>query len=348
MKRVVSLLAALALTACAAAEAPTGADTEAAPPQVSAPPVEEIADRCADGRCTPVFDSAAPQPLAAGNTNVVTAPSFQFDGPPAAPNVLALNCAGAFQQGGAALCRTLPGARIVVDGTDRGAADANGWAIVGFDRDSPAESVIEARAGGEAVRAAHAILPRAFDVQRVDGLPPQTVNPTDPAVLRRIARDRETKNVGFASRAGVEGWLDGFIWPVEGRISSSWGNQRILNGEPRSPHYGVDIAMPAGTPIRAPAGGIVSLAEPDLHFEGGLVLIDHGQGLISMYLHMSRLDVRAGDAVEQGQTIGAIGSSGRTTGPHLCWRLKWRDRNLDPAFAILGLAEARRVLVGGS
>ncbi|MGE0830033.1 MAG: M23 family metallopeptidase, partial [Hyphomonadaceae bacterium] len=142
--------------------------------------------------------------------------------------------------------------------------------------------------------------------------------------------DRETKNRGFSSRAAAQGWLDIFILPVEGRISGSWGNQRVLNGEPRSPHYGVDIAMPEGTPIRAPAGGIVSLAEPDLYLEGGLVLIDHGQGLISMYLHMSRLDVREGDQVAQGQVIGAVGARGRATGAHLCWRMKWRDRNLDP------------------
>jgi murein DD-endopeptidase MepM/ murein hydrolase activator NlpD len=193
-----------------------------------------------------------------------------------------------------------------------------------------------------------AIVPREFSIQRVDGLPPQTVTPTDPAIVARIARERVIKNRGFASRAQTQGWLDGFIWPVEGHISGSWGNQRILNGEPRQPHYGVDIAMPAGTPIRAPAGGVVALAEPDLYLEGGLVLIDHGQGLISMYLHMSRLDVATGDAVAQGQVIGAVGARGRATGAHLCWRLKWRDRNLDPALAILALAQARATLGGAA
>jgi murein DD-endopeptidase MepM/ murein hydrolase activator NlpD len=341
VKRALVAAALIALVGCAVAETPP----EAGEPEAAAP--APAVEAPAPPPSAPFFDASLAQPLASVHTDRLAPPTLQPIAAGPAPRELTLRCAGAFQQGGAALCRTLPGARIVVDGEDRGAADANGWAVIGFDRDSPAESVVEARAGGQSAREAFAVLPRAFDVQRVDGLPPQTVTPTDPAVLARIAREREIKNIGFASRAEVEGWLDGFIWPVEGRISSSWGNQRILNGEPRSPHYGVDIAMPTGTPIRAPASGVVSLAEPDLHFEGGLVLIDHGQGLISMYLHMSRLDVRAGEAVAQGQVIGAVGSSGRTTGPHLCWRLKWRDRNLDPAFAILGLAEARRVLASG-
>jgi murein DD-endopeptidase MepM/ murein hydrolase activator NlpD len=103
-----------------------------------------------------------------------------------------------------------------------------------------------------------------------------------------------------------------------------------LNGVPARPHYGVDLAAPRGTPIVAPAGGLVSFAETGLHFEGGLIMIDHGQGLVSAYLHLSRLDVVAGQSVSQGQVIGAVGAEGRATGPHLCWRMKWRDRNLNP------------------
>jgi murein DD-endopeptidase MepM/ murein hydrolase activator NlpD len=121
-----------------------------------------------------------------------------------------------------------------------------------------------------------------------------------------------------------------------------------LNGVPASPHFGYDIAVPAGTPIRAPAAGVVTLAQPDMHYEGGLVFIDHGQGLITMYLHMSRLDVAVGDTLEQGQVIGAVGSSGRATGPHLCWRMKWRDRQLDPSVAIEGLAAARAQLLAAN
>ncbi|MGD9982461.1 MAG: M23 family metallopeptidase [Hyphomonadaceae bacterium] len=266
---------------------------------------------------------------------------------PPPPTHLTLTCAGAFTQGGIALCRTVPGAAIVVDGVERGAADGAGWAVIGFGRDHDASAQVQARAGGETAMQRYDIAPRQFDIQRVDGLPPQTVTPTEPAVLERIRREAEVKQQGWNSFADIEGFLDGFVRPVEGGVvTGTWGNQRILNGEPRDPHFGYDIASPVGTPIRAPAAGIVTLAEPDMHFEGGLVFIDHGQGLITMYLHMSRLDVRAGDTVEQGQLIGAVGSSGRATGPHLCWRMKWRNAvQLDPSVAIEGLARARRELL---
>ncbi|MGE0740559.1 MAG: M23 family metallopeptidase [Hyphomonadaceae bacterium] len=304
-----ALLAALFLAACSVSEAP-------AQPEAPAPVVEPPAD--------------------------VTAPVT-----PPIPVTLTLSCAGAFTQGGVAICRTLPGAAVSVDGVPSGAADANGWAVVGFNREHPANARVEASADGATATASFEIAPREFDIQRVDGLPPQTVTPTDPAVLARIQREAALKRQGFASLADIEGFLDGFVIPVEGgRVSGRWGNQRILNGVPSTPHFGYDIAVPAGTPIRAPAAGVVTLAEPDMHYEGGLVFIDHGQGLITMYLHMSRLDVRVGDTVEQGQVIGAVGSSGRATGPHLCWRMRWRERQLDPSIAIDGLARARSELLG--
>ena len=249
----------------------------------------------------------------------------------------------------------MPGAVINVDGVSSGIADAQGWAVIGFPRDHNAEAVVSA---SEPVRtdaprqdvyrtveARYAIAPRTFDIQRVDGLPQQTVTPSDPAVLARIQREAAIKREGWDSYADMEGFLDGFIIPVEGgRVSGTWGNQRVLNGVPASPHFGYDIAAPAGMPIRAPAAGVVTLAQPDMHYEGGLVFIDHGQNLITMYLHMSRLDVHVGDRVEQGQVIGAVGSSGRATGPHLCWRMKWRDRQLDPSIALEGLTTARTQL----
>jgi murein DD-endopeptidase MepM/ murein hydrolase activator NlpD len=295
------------LTACAAAEAPATAQA----PRAEAPAV-----------ATPVV---APAP---------------------APATLSLNCAGAMTQGGIVLCRTLPGASIFVDGVASGQADAQGWAVIGFTREHGAEGRVEARANNETINASYAIAPRQFDIQRIDGLPQQTVTPTDPQVLARIQREAALKQEGFASLAPLEGFLDGFINPIEGggRVSGAWGNQRILNGVPASPHFGYDIAAPVGTPIRAPAAGVVTLAQPDMHYEGGLVFIDHGQGLITMYLHMSRLDVRAGDQVTQGQIIGAVGASGRATGPHLCWRMKWRERQLDPSLALTALAAARTQL----
>ena len=150
-----------------------------------------------------------------------------------------------------------------------------------------------------------------------------------------VSSEIALKTEGFASRTDAEGFRDGFIWPLETfRISSRWGSQRVLNGTPARPHYGIDLAAPQGTPIRAPADGRVTLAEPALHFEGGLTLIDHGQGLITACLHQSRLDVRAGQTVRRGDPIGRVGMTGRATGPHLCWRMKWRERNLDPSLMV--------------
>jgi murein DD-endopeptidase MepM/ murein hydrolase activator NlpD len=267
---------------------------------------------------------------------------------PAEPEApLALTCAGALTQGGIALCRTAPGAAIFVDGIASGQADARGWAVIGFNREHASEGRIEARVDDRSAVQVLAVAARTFDIQRVDGLPQNTVTPTDPEVLARIRREAALKAEGFASVADMAGFLDGFILPVEGgRVSGTWGNQRILNGTPSTPHFGYDIAAPQGTPIRAPASGIVSFANADMHYEGGLVFIDHGQGLISMYLHMSRLDVAPGERVTQGQIIGAVGRSGRATGPHLCWRMRWRGRQLDPSVAIEGLARARTELAG--
>jgi murein DD-endopeptidase MepM/ murein hydrolase activator NlpD len=250
----------------------------------------------------------------------------------AAPEVPVMACAGHAEQGGYLVCSAAPGADIFLDGKAITKADDQGHAVVGFDRDAPGFAHLEARVASQVIGTADfTITPQTYDVQRVDGLPQSTVTPTDPALLERIRREVAIKGKGFASRAAVSGFIEPWIWPIDGRMSGAWGNQRVLNGVPASPHMGFDIAAPTGTPIKAPASGVVSLAEPDLHYEGGLVFIDHGQGLISMYLHMSRLDVKAGDVVVQGQVIGAVGAKGRATGPHLCWRMKWRDRNLDPA-----------------
>ena len=246
-----------------------------------------------------------------------------------------LSLSGRFVQGGFAMGRTWPRAIVFVDGEALTTASAAGLFIVGFDRDAPATARIEVLSGTRRLRRDLTIAPGDFDITRIDGLPQQTVTPTAPEVLARIRREAALQTEGFASRADADHFNGGFIAPLEtSRISSSWGAQRVLNGTPARPHYGVDMAAPTGTVIRAPADGLVTLAEPDLHFEGGLTLIDHGQGLISAYLHQSRLDVRPGEQVTQGQAIGRVGSSGRATGPHLCWRLKWRDRNLDPSHLV--------------
>lgn len=226
-------------------------------------------------------------------------------------------------------------AHISVNGKPVGQASAGGWFVIGFDRDEPGQTAVGARTERDEAERRFTIERGAFDVQRIDGLPRDQVAPTDPALLERIAREARQKAAAFASVDDSENFKDGFSMPFQPtRRSSSFGGQRILNGEPQTPHYGVDLAAPEGTEIRAPAAGLVVLAEPAMHFEGGLTLIDHGQGLVAAFLHQSRQMVRTGDRVARGQPIGLVGQTGRATGPHLCWRLKWRARNLDPSLLV--------------
>jgi murein DD-endopeptidase MepM/ murein hydrolase activator NlpD len=246
-----------------------------------------------------------------------------------------LALSGKFVQGGYAVGRTAPRATIDIDGEVVGLASADGWFVVGFDRDAPPlVHVTVTTADGSATHEA-AIAPGTFDIQRIDGLPADQVTPEDPVLLARLVAEGQRKAAGFASLADLDAFKTGFILPVDGaRRSARFGGQRILNGEPKRPHFGVDLAAPVGTPVRAPAAGVVAFAETGLHFEGGLVLIDHGQGLITAYLHLSKVLVSAGDSVRQGQTIAAVGKEGRATGPHLCWRMKWHGRNLDPSLMV--------------
>lgn len=239
---------------------------------------------------------------------------------------------GRARQGGTLIGRTRPGSRVQLDGEDIGPASASGLFLVGLDRDSPLslELAITDPEGRMAVRRLQAA-PGDFDVQRIDGLPPQQVQPEGDELLDRIAAEADRKAKGWASRADSEDFAGGFSRPLRRfRLSGRFGGQRVLNGRPMAPHYGADLAAPEGAPILAPAPGRVSFAETGLHFEGGLTMIDHGQGLVTAYLHQSEVRVREGQMVERGQVIGLVGQEGRATGPHLCWRMKWRDRRLDP------------------
>lgn len=216
-----------------------------------------------------------------------------------------------------------------------GQASRAGFFVVGFDRDCAAAVKLSVGTPvGETVQIFQ-ITPGRYDIQRIDGLPLDQVAPTDPALLARIAAEAQRKAVGFSSDVDTDDFKTGFVLPVRGaRLTARFGGQRILDGQPNRPHYGSDLAAPIGTPVFAPASGLVCFAEAGLHFDGSLVLIDHGQGLISAYLHLSRVDCALNQRVEQGDQIGAVGMEGRATGPHLCWRMKWRGRNLDPLLMV--------------
>ena len=209
-----------------------------------------------------------------------------------------------------------------------------GTVVLGIGRDETGPVQLDVtRPDGSSQSTAIAITPRDWPVERVNGVPPATVNPP-PAIAERIrreqaqvteARQRDDDRVDFGN---------GFIRPVEGRISGRFGRARSYNGQPGSPHSGMDIAAPTGTPVKAPAAGIVTFAAPDLYLTGGTLLLDHGHGVSSNFLHLSRIDAKVGDRIEQGQVIGAVGATGRATGPHLHWGMNWLDVRVDPQLAL--------------
>lgn len=237
---------------------------------------------------------------------------------------------GAVTQGGLLLGYAPAGTvSVTLDGS-RVELAANGLFLIGFGRDAAPLSIIEAVLhDGRRVREELHIAPRQWDVQSLPTLPRGT-QPT-PEFLARRKIELERIATARAIRSGSDGWQQHFLWPVTGRISGVFGSQRIYAGEPGAPHSGVDIARPTGTPVAAPADGVVILAaQSPFTLEGNLLMIDHGMGLNSAFLHLSRIDVREGDRVVRGQPIGAIGMTGRATGPHLHWGMMWRNVRIDP------------------
>lgn len=219
--------------------------------------------------------------------------------------------------------------RLTLDGAPVAIA-ADGQFILGFGRDfGPAATLSAYGPDGQAVTETLSVAPTRWRVEALSTVrripvPSAEFEARRAGELAVIAAARKT-------RPGAEGWRQAFAWPARGRISGVFGSQRIYAGEPGAPHYGVDVAAPAGAPVTAPADGVVILAAPaPFTLEGLLVLVDHGMGLESAFLHLSRIDVRTGDRVRQGQTIGAVGATGRASGPHLHWGLRWNDVRIDP------------------
>jgi murein DD-endopeptidase MepM/ murein hydrolase activator NlpD len=248
-------------------------------------------------------------------------------------NAAELHLRGVFTQGGLIQGMTAPGATITLDGK-RLAIGSDGGFVFGFGRDAKRTSTLAvAWPDGRRETKTLSIAPREWRVQRIDGLPRREVTPS-PRDLARIAA--ESALLGEARhRATPATWFrGGFVWPVAGRISGVYGSQRILDGEPRQPHSGVDIAAPAGTPVVAPADGVVALVHHDMFFTGATVAIDHGLGVGTIYAHLSAVLVKPGQRVTRGQPIGRVGKTGRATGPNLHWGLNWFDVRLDPSLAV--------------
>jgi murein DD-endopeptidase MepM/ murein hydrolase activator NlpD len=240
---------------------------------------------------------------------------------------------GHLMQGALVIGQTVPGATVTLDGKPI-EVDRTGAFALGFGRDAkPGWSLVVTAPGGASLTRPLAIAQRHYRVQRINGIDRKYVEPP-PALMKRLTREYFLVRKAREADTDQPFWRTGFIWPVKGRISGVYGSQRIIDGKPLRPHYGVDIAAPAGTPIHAAAGGTVTLAEPDLFFTGRTVIIDHGLGVSTLYVHMSALYVKVGDHVRQGQVIGLVGATGRATGPHLHWGLNWHQDYLDAATVV--------------
>ncbi|UNK57603.1 M23 family metallopeptidase [Pseudoxanthomonas daejeonensis] len=236
-------------------------------------------------------------------------------------------------QGAMVLGKVPPGSRVEYAGRSL-RTTGYGSVVFGIGRDeSGPVQVTVIRPDGSRRDASIAVTARDWPVQRVDGVPPKTVDPP-PVIAERIRREQAQVTAARARDDDRADFARPFTWPVQGRISGRFGNQRVYNGKPGSPHSGMDIAAPTGTPVLAPAAGVVTFAAPDLYLTGGTVLLDHGFGISSNFLHLSRIDVKVGDRVEQGQVIGAVGATGRATGPHLHWGMNWFDVRIDPLLVL--------------
>ncbi len=212
----------------------------------------------------------------------------------------------------------------------------SGQFVIGFGRTQRAQALFELiQSNGQTQRQILNIRQRQYDIQHIDGLDDDKVTPP-PKAWPQIRRESQQKRAARTKLFSLAGFAQKFVWPISGQISGIYGSQRVLNGQPRRPHYGLDISAQANTKIIAPADGIVTLTGKGFYFEGGLVFLDHGLGLSSAFLHLDKINVRVGQAVRQGDLIGFVGSTGRSTGAHLDWRIKWQRRNLDPALIVTG------------
>ena len=224
------------------------------------------------------------------------------------------------------------GSKVQLDGNTL-QQNAQGKFVFGFDRSADLEHTLSWQLpNGQQGSRTLSLAERDYVTQRIDGLDQKMVTPPD-AVLKRIRKDSVNVAKARASTSDLDAVFTGFIWPAEGPITGVYGSQRILNGKPSRPHYGVDVGAPTGTEVVAPASGTVTLAD-DLYYSGNTIVLDHGMGVFSSFLHLDSMTVTPGDTVSQGDKLGEIGATGRATGAHLDWRINLHKQRLDPALLV--------------
>ena len=244
-------------------------------------------------------------------------------------NVLAVEFKGKFIQGHFIIGKTESGTKVLIDKKEVRTSD-DGYFVFGIGRDRKYDVLITLNKDGNKQKIVKKVLKRKYNIQRIDGLPEEQVTPPE-EVYVRIKKENKLIGDAKAIDSNLTYFKNKFIVPIENTIITGvYGSQRILNGEPKWPHYGLDFAADEGTTIKAMLDGIVTLAEPDLYYTGGTLMFDHGHGISTIYLHMQKLLVKKGQKIKQGDVIGTVGSTGRATGPHLDIRLNWFQTRLDP------------------
>ena len=240
---------------------------------------------------------------------------------------------GKLIQGGMIVGKAPAGSTAKLDGKKLHVSPKGDF-VFGFDRDHGGLSKLDVvLPAGPVWHKNLNIEKREYDIQRIDGLPPSKVTPNEKA-LKRISAEGAMASKARRTDDERLDFTQAFIWPAKGPISGVYGSQRVLNGEARRPHYGVDVAAPTGSPVVAPAAGIVTMAHPDMYFSGGTLILDHGHGISSSFLHLSKILVKVGQRVEQGDLIAKVGATGRATGPHLDWRMNWFTQRIDPQLLV--------------
>ena len=246
---------------------------------------------------------------------------------------VALEVEGQWVQGSMLIGHVEPGDKVFFGGRQVRVAD-DGVFVIGLGRDAKAKAqVTVTKTDGSSTTHDFAIKQREYDIQRVNGVPAQTVNPPAEEIDRINRESRLTRNARQQDSERRD-FLQTIKWPLLGPITGVYGSQRVYNGEPRRPHFGVDVARPTGTPVVAPLPGVVSLAYDNMFFSGGTLILDHGHGISSTFIHLSKLLVAEGQEVSQGDPIAEVGATGRVTGPHLDWRMNWFDQPLDPQLLV--------------
>jgi len=244
-------------------------------------------------------------------------------------NSYATEFQGSFKQGSFILGKTEPGSTVFID-KRKVRVSKEGFFAFGLDRDRKNDVIIKIKKDNKFKTIHKKVLKRKYKIQKIDGLPSKQVTPP-PEVYERIKIDNKLIGKARSLDTSYDFFKNKFIYPIEKYIITGvYGSQRILNGKPRSPHYGIDLHAPEGTPVKAMMDGVVTLAEKDMYFTGGTIIFDHGHGISTLFMHMKDINVNVGQNIKQGEIVGSLGQTGRATGPHLDIRLNWFDVKLDP------------------